>query len=159
MSQGQLRYGAAGLCCPCTVRRIVPAAPPTVWTMHLGCCGIPAPCASVACWRHHRAFLEMSVPAPAHYSDCCNPRLAACAEIHGSCVVLQVSADVVEGWQKTAVPQLASATWRLDIGQVACSSRHAAIITRKGEVYTWGSGDGAYCRTSQDKVVVIGLGG
>eukprot|EP00879_Flechtneria_rotunda_P029876 GHRR01032339.1.p1 GENE.GHRR01032339.1~~GHRR01032339.1.p1 ORF type:complete len:628 (+),score=228.42 GHRR01032339.1:962-2845(+) len=45
--------------------------------------------------------------------------------------------------QSCCVPMMVDNTHALDIIQVAVGARHAALQTRGGEVYTWGSGRGA----------------
>eukprot|EP00883_Tetradesmus_obliquus_P007882 jgi/Sobl393_1/18538/SZX64696.1 len=44
--------------------------------------------------------------------------------------------------QSCCVPMMVTNTHALDVIQVAVGSRHAALLTRGGEVYTWGSGQG-----------------
>ncbi len=43
-------------------------------------------------------------------------------------------------WQQSSMPVLVQNASSIDVVRVACAPRHAALITRKGELYTWGFG-------------------
>jgi len=45
-----------------------------------------------------------------------------------------------EGLQESRVPSLVHNTFKLDAAAVACGPRHAAMITKNGEAYSWGCG-------------------
>ena len=45
-------------------------------------------------------------------------------------------------WQQTALPTLVHNTSSVDVVKAAIGTRHAALITRAGELYTWGYGQG-----------------
>lgn len=58
--------------------------------------------------------------------------------------------DSLVGWQESAVPVLVNNTHSLDVIRTACGPCHAALITRSGEIYTWGYGKlGALGHSSQ----------
>lgn len=50
--------------------------------------------------------------------------------------------DPMLSWQQSSVPILVSNTSSVDVVKASCGSRHAALITRAGELYTWGHGTG-----------------
>eukprot|EP00193_Tetraselmis_chui_P011077 CAMPEP_0177791378 /NCGR_PEP_ID=MMETSP0491_2-20121128/23891_1 /TAXON_ID=63592 /ORGANISM="Tetraselmis chuii, Strain PLY429" /LENGTH=898 /DNA_ID=CAMNT_0019313585 /DNA_START=155 /DNA_END=2853 /DNA_ORIENTATION=+ len=69
-----------------------------------------------------------------------------------------------EGLQESWVPALVHDTFRLDVAAVACGPRHAAVITRNGEAYTWGCGDAGRlghgdCQSSAQPKMVMDLSG
>eukprot|EP00967_Tisochrysis_lutea_P009787 scaffold11405_cov18-Tisochrysis_lutea.AAC.1 len=45
-------------------------------------------------------------------------------------------------WQQTHIPELVHDTGSVDVVLSACSTRHAALVSRAGELYTWGYGKG-----------------
>ena len=45
-------------------------------------------------------------------------------------------------WQQTSQPALVHNTSSVDVVKAAIGTRHAALITRAGELYTWGYGQG-----------------
>lgn len=45
-------------------------------------------------------------------------------------------------WQEGSVPEVVRGSNNLDVYRVACSTRHAMLITRDGDIYTWGCGVG-----------------
>ena len=53
-----------------------------------------------------------------------------------------VSSDPMLDWQQTALPTLVHNTSSVDVVKAAIGTRHAALITRAGELYTWGYGQG-----------------
>ncbi|KAG2441550.1 hypothetical protein HXX76_003171 [Chlamydomonas incerta] len=48
--------------------------------------------------------------------------------------------EAMRYWQNSSVPVLVQNAGSVDVVRVACAPRHAALITRKGELYTWGFG-------------------
>lgn len=48
--------------------------------------------------------------------------------------------DLMLTWQQSPTPVLVYNTSSMDVVRAACGSRHAALVTRSGEVYTWGFG-------------------
>ncbi|GAX81426.1 hypothetical protein CEUSTIGMA_g8856.t1 [Chlamydomonas eustigma] len=50
--------------------------------------------------------------------------------------------DAMLDWQQTATPTLVHNTASVDVVKAAVGVRHAALITRAGELYTWGYGEG-----------------
>jgi len=66
--------------------------------------------------------------------------------------------------QESRTPILVNNTFRLDAAAVACGPRHAALITKNGEVYTWGCGDGGRlghgsCNSAPEPKMVLELSG
>jgi alpha-tubulin suppressor-like RCC1 family protein len=45
-------------------------------------------------------------------------------------------------WQQTSIPTLVHNTASVDVVKAAVGVRHASLITRAGELYTWGYGEG-----------------
>lgn len=50
--------------------------------------------------------------------------------------------DPMCSWQQTARPTLVYNTGSVNVMRVACGTRHAALLSRAGELYTWGYGKG-----------------
>ncbi|KXZ53219.1 hypothetical protein GPECTOR_7g1112 [Gonium pectorale] len=48
--------------------------------------------------------------------------------------------EIMLHWQQSREPVLVQNASSVDVVRVACAPRHAALITRKGELYTWGYG-------------------
>ncbi|GFR46259.1 hypothetical protein Agub_g7811 [Astrephomene gubernaculifera] len=48
--------------------------------------------------------------------------------------------EAMREWQQSSKPVLVQNAGSVDVVRVACAPRHAALITRKGELYTWGVG-------------------
>eukprot|EP00873_Tetraselmis_striata_P035861 jgi/Tetstr1/456125/TSEL_042894.t1 len=74
------------------------------------------------------------------------------------------SGSAAEGLQESWVPSLVHDTFRLDAAAVACGPRHAAMITKNGEAYTWGCGDAGRlghgdCQSSTHPKMVMDLSG
>lgn len=53
---------------------------------------------------------------------------------------LTVRTDPLKDWQESSWPVMVQNTTALDICKVSCGPSHAALVTRGGEVYTWGNG-------------------
>ncbi len=51
----------------------------------------------------------------------------------------------MQSWQQPRCPTLVHNTGGLNVVQAACGTRHAALISRAGDLYTWGYGRGG-CR-------------
>ncbi|DBA89976.1 TPA: hypothetical protein ACH3X2_004351 [Trebouxia sp. C0005] len=85
-----------------------------------------------------RASGAMGVPAPVHVPGDCyvwgssDPNSSGCKS----------AASTVPGWLNSSVPTLVDNTTHLDVCEVAVSLRHAALVTHRGEMYTWGHGTG-----------------
>lgn len=48
----------------------------------------------------------------------------------------------MSSWQQSNKPVLVYNTSSIDVVLAACGTRHAALVTRRGELYTWGHGKG-----------------
>jgi hypothetical protein len=50
--------------------------------------------------------------------------------------------DPMANWQQSPRPVLVYNTGSVNVVLAACGTRHAALISRAGELYTWGYGAG-----------------
>lgn len=57
-------------------------------------------------------------------------------------VGVAITTDPMTGWQQTAKPTLVYNTGTMNVMRAACGTRHAALLSRAGELYTWGYGRG-----------------
>ncbi|KAL3134847.1 hypothetical protein ABBQ32_007815 [Trebouxia sp. C0010 RCD-2024] len=80
----------------------------------------------------------MGVPAPVHVPGDCYVWGSSDSNSTGS----KTSASTVPGWLNSTIPILVDNTTHLDVCEVAVSLRHAALVTHRGEMYTWGHGAG-----------------
>ncbi|DBB18715.1 TPA: hypothetical protein ACH3X3_000321 [Trebouxia sp. C0006] len=85
-----------------------------------------------------RASGAMGVPAPVHVPGDCYVWGSSDPNSSGS----KSAASTVPGWLNSSVPTLVDNTTHLDVCEVAVSLRHAALVTHRGEMYTWGHGTG-----------------
>lgn len=53
-----------------------------------------------------------------------------------------INPDPLHHWQQAPTPVLVQNTSSVDVVRAAIGGRHAALITRAGELYTWGCGAG-----------------
>lgn len=63
-----------------------------------------------------------------------------CARRRPLCPQASLNEEAMRYWQNSSVPVLVQNAGSVDVVRVACAPRHAALITRKGELYTWGFG-------------------
>lgn len=53
-------------------------------------------------------------------------------------------------WQQSASPVLVLGSSAVDVVHAACTSRNAALVTRIGELYTWGFGNSKRLPAAKD---------
>ncbi|KAK9818108.1 hypothetical protein WJX72_007263 [[Myrmecia] bisecta] len=80
----------------------------------------------------------MGLPVPEHRPGDCFVWGASEPTAGG----LMKAATTEAGWQHSDLPTLVNNTTHLDVCEVAVGTRHAALITHGGEMYTWGDGQG-----------------
>ncbi|KAK9824898.1 hypothetical protein WJX74_004462 [Apatococcus lobatus] len=92
---------------------------------------------------HGRVSGAVGVPVLEHPGDC---------YVWGSC---GDGAQDGEPWQHSSLPSLMKDTTFLDVQKVAGAANHAALLTPRGEMYTWGEGTGGKLGLGHDQNAAV----